>query len=42
MPLKDQTENLYFSYDIKEVHFVSLNSEIPYLIKITKPNSKIG
>lgn len=30
MPNKEKTENLYYSYDINNVHFVSLNSEIPY------------
>jgi hypothetical protein len=30
MPNRENTENLYYSYDINNVHFVSLNSEIPY------------
>lgn len=30
MPSKEKTENLYYSYDINNVHFVSLNSEIPF------------
>jgi len=30
MPNKQNTENLYYSYDIKNTHFVSVNSEIPY------------
>ena len=30
MPNKDKTNNLYYSFDINNSHFVSLNSEIPY------------
>jgi hypothetical protein len=30
MPNKNQSENLFYSYDINNIHFVSMNSEIPY------------
>ncbi len=30
MPNKKQTKNLYYSFDINNAHFVSINSEIPY------------
>ena len=30
MPNKAKTDNLYFSYDINNTHFTSINSEIPY------------
>jgi len=30
MPNKNQSENLFYSYDINNIHFVAMNSEIPY------------
>ncbi len=30
MPNKDISDNLYYSYDINNAHFVAMNSEIPY------------
>ena len=30
MPLKKQQENLYYSFYSNNIHFVSVNSEIPY------------
>jgi len=30
MPNKDKTANLFYSYDINNIHFVAMNSEIPY------------
>jgi len=42
MPNKQKTENFYYSYDIKNTHFVALNSEIikdkvspEYILKLT-------
>jgi len=31
MPNKQYSDNLYYSYDIGNAHFVSLNSEVPFL-----------
>jgi len=30
MPSKEKSENLFYSYDINNAHFVAMNSEIPY------------
>jgi len=30
MPNKENSENLFYSYDINNIHFVAMNSEIPY------------
>jgi len=35
MPNKTQSENLYYSYDIKNTHFVAVNSEIPFKKQFT-------
>lgn len=35
MPNKAKTHNLYYSYDIKNAHFVSVNSEAPYQKQFT-------
>jgi len=35
MPNKEKGENLYYSYDVKNTHFVAVNSEIPYQKQFT-------
>lgn len=35
MPLREKSENFYYSYDIKDTHFVSVNSEIPFKKQFT-------
>ena len=38
MPFKLQSENLYYSYDIKNSHFISLNSEMQFNSQFTPEN----
>ena len=35
MPNKSKTQNLYYSYDIKDTHYIAVNSEIPYQSQFT-------